>query len=126
MIKFKNIQIGNLKPPVIITELGINHGGSLDKAIFLAERALANGAKIIKHQTHIPEEEMSIDAKKIKPGNANSSIFSVIKRNSLGYDDEKKLMQHINKNGGIFISTPFCKAAVDRLVKFRVPMFKIG
>ena len=66
---------------------------------------------------------MSIE--KIKPGNANT-IYSVIKKNSLGYDDEKKLMQHINKNGGIFISTPFCKAAVDRLNEFKVPMFKIG
>ena len=35
-------------------------------------------------------------------------------------------MQHINKNGGVFISTPFCKAAVDRLNEFKVPMFKIG
>tara|TARA_B110000483_G_scaffold241229_1_gene323713 strand:- start:1206 stop:2234 length:1029 start_codon:yes stop_codon:yes gene_type:complete len=126
MIKLKNIKIGKEFPPVIITELGINHGGSLDKAIFLVDKALKSGAKIIKHQTHIPDEEMAIVAKKIKPGNANSSIYSVIKKNSLGYYDEKKLMQYINKNRGIFISTPFCKAAVDRLNEFKVPMFKIG
>ena len=69
---------------------------------------------------------MALQAKKIKPGNANSSIFNVIKKNSLNFRDEKKLMNYINKKGGIFISTPFCKAAVDRLIKFNVPLFKIG
>ena len=126
MFKLKKIKIGKKYPPIIITELGINHGGSLDKAIFLADKALNSGAKIIKHQTHIPNEEMALQAKKIKPGNANSSIFNVIKKNSLNFRDEKKLMNYINKKGGIFISTPFCKAAVDRLVKFNVPLFKIG
>lgn len=126
MINLKNVKIGKKFPPVIITELGINHNGSLDKAIFLADKALRAGAKIIKHQTHIADEEMAVTAKKIKPGNANSSIFSVIKKNSLNYNDEKKLMEYINQKGGIFISTPFCKSAVDRLKKFRVPLFKIG
>jgi len=126
MIKLKNLNIGKKFPPVIITELGINHGGSLDKAIFLVDKALRAGARIIKHQTHIPDDEMALVAKKIKPGNSNSSIYSVIKKNSLNFNDEKKLMEYINQKGGIFISTPFCKSAVDRLKEFKVPMFKIG
>jgi Sialic acid synthase len=126
MFKLKNIKIGKKYPPIIFTELEFNHEGSLDKAIFLADKALNSGARIIKHQTHIPDEEMALQAKKIKPGNANSSIFNVIKKNSLNFRDEKKLMNYINKKGGIFISTPFCKAAVDRLIKFNVPLFKIG
>ena len=126
MFKLKNIKIGKNFPPIIITELGINHGGSLDKAIFLVDKALNSGARIIKHQTHIPDEEMAVEAKKIKPGNSNSSIFNVIKNNSLNFKDEKKLMNYINKKGGIFISTPFCKAAVDRLSSFNVPLYKIG
>jgi len=69
---------------------------------------------------------MSVEAKKIIPGNANSSIFSIIKRYSLSYKDEKKLMNHIKQKKCIFISTPFCKAAVDRLVEFKIPLFKIG
>ena len=35
-------------------------------------------------------------------------------------------MRHIQKRGRIFISSPFSRAAVDRLVKFKVPAFKIG
>lgn len=56
MIKFKNLNIGKKFPPAMIIELGINHGGSLDKAIFPADKALGSGAKLIKHQTHILED----------------------------------------------------------------------
>ena len=126
MINLGKIKIGKNLPPVVIIDLGINHSGSLDKAIYLSDLAIKNGAKIIKHQTHIANEEMSVEAKKIIPGNANSSIFSIIKRYSLSYKDEKKLMNHIKQKKCIFISTPFCKAAVDRLVEFKIPLFKIG
>ena len=35
-------------------------------------------------------------------------------------------MNYIKQKKCIFISTPFCKAAVDRLVEFKIPLFKIG
>jgi N-acetylneuraminate synthase len=125
-IKLKNIKIGKKNPPIIIVDLGINHSGSIDKAIYLSDLAIKNGAEIIKHQTHIADEEMSIEAKKIIPGNSKKSIYSIIKKFSLSYDDEKKLVNYINKKNKIFISTAFCKAAVDRLVEFKIPIFKIG
>ena len=80
-IKINNITIGDKYPPTIIVELGINHSGNLDKAIHLVDIAKKNGANIIKHQTHIPNEEMSSSAKRIIPGNAKESIFEVIKKN---------------------------------------------
>tara|TARA_Y100000590_G_scaffold368326_1_gene428931 strand:+ start:8598 stop:9641 length:1044 start_codon:yes stop_codon:yes gene_type:complete len=126
VIKFGKIKIGEDYPPNIIVDLGINHSGSIDKAIYLVDLALKNGAKIIKHQTHIPSEEMSVEAKKIIPGNAKVSIYEVIKKSSLSYNHEKKLMNYINQKGGVFISTPFSKQAVDRLVEFNIPVFKIG
>jgi N-acetylneuraminate synthase len=125
-INLKNIQIGKNKPPVIIVDLGINHSGSLDKAIYLSDLAIKNGAQIIKHQTHIVDQEMSIEAKKIVPGNSKKSIYSIIKKFALSFNDEKKLMNYVLNKKKLFISTPFCKAAVDRLVHFKVPLFKIG
>ena len=38
----------------------------------------------------------------------------------------KKLMNHIKSRKKIFISTPFSRAAADRLGKFNIPAFKIG
>jgi len=125
-IKINNITIGDKYPPTIIVELGINHSGNLDKAIHLVDIAKKNGANIIKHQTHIPNEEMSSSAKRIIPGNAKESIFEVIKKNCLSLDKEKKLAEYIRKKNMTFISTPFSFAAVDRLKELKVPAIKIG
>ena len=124
--KLGNRIVGKDYPPLIIAEIGINHNGSLDKAIFLADKAIEAGAEVIKHQTHIPNEEMSIEAKKIIPLNANKSIYELIKKCALNEKDEYKLMKYIHSKKRIFISTPFSKAAADRLVRFKVPAFKIG
>ena len=80
----------------------------------------------IKHQTHVIEDEMSVEAKKIIPGNATENIYSIMQRCALSAADEYKLMQHVKKRGAIFISTPFSRAAANRLQEFGVPAFKVG
>jgi N-acetylneuraminate synthase len=124
--KIENRIIGDNEPPVVIAELGINHNGSLDKAISIAESAIKSGAEIIKHQTHVVKDEMIDAAKKVIPGNSNKSIYEIISKCALNEKEEKKLMQHIRKLKAIFISTPFSRAAADRLQKFNIPAFKIG
>ena len=124
--KIKNIKIGKDYPPVVISEIGINHGGSLHVAISMADAAIKAGAKIIKHQTHIPHEEMSQEARFIKPGNSNKSIYSIIENCSLSEKDEIKLQKYIEQKKCIFISSPFSFAAVRRLSKMNVPAYKIG
>lgn len=118
--------IGDNRPPVVFAEIGINHEGSLATAIAMADAAIDAGAEIIKHQTHIIEDEMSEEAKLVIPGNADVSIFEIMQRCALGEEEERSLMEHVEKRGAIFLSTPFSRAAVDRLVKFDVPAFKIG
>ena len=124
--QIKNIKIGPEYPPQIVAEIGINHNGDINEAIRIAKSAINNGAKLIKHQTHVVEDEMSIEAKKIIPGNSDKNIYEIISSCALSEDDEKKLMQFCNDNGAIFFSTPFSKKAVDRLDKFNVPCIKIG
>ena len=125
-IKIGNRLVGKNRLPLIIVEIGINHGGSLEKAIKIADAAIASGAEVIKHQTHILDDEYSYHAKRAFPGNSDQSIYEVIKKNSLSEENEYKLMRYIKKRAGIFISTPFSRKAVDRLIKFNVPAIKIG
>ena len=115
--KFKigNILIDDERPPVVIAEIGINHNGSIDAAIAIADSAINSGAQIIKHQTHIVEDEMSEEAKDVVPGNANISIYEIIKKCALSEKNEKKLMNYIVQKKRIFLSTPFSRAAADRL-----------
>tara|TARA_B100002003_G_scaffold181134_1_gene169183 strand:- start:66 stop:1115 length:1050 start_codon:yes stop_codon:yes gene_type:complete len=125
-IKIDNIKIGENFEPLIIPEIGINHNGDLNTAFKMVDAAKRAGAKIIKHQTHIPDDEMSEEAKKIKPGNSKKNIYNIIEDCSLSFEKEYKLTQYCKKKKIIFISTPFSFKAVDRLVKFNVPIFKIG
>jgi len=119
-------KIGIKHPPLVIAEIGINHEGNLDLAIQMADAAINSGAEIIKHQTHIIDDEMSDEAKAVVPGNTTVSIYEVMKRCSLNESDEKKLMDYIIQRGAIFISTPFSREAVNRLMKFDIPAYKIG
>ena len=68
---------------------------------------------------------MSEEARKVIPGNAKISIYDIIKKCALNEQDEKKLADYI-KSKKIFISTPFSRAAADRLMRIKVPAFKIG
>jgi N-acetylneuraminate synthase len=123
---FGNRKIGLNEKPLVIAEIGINHGGSLISAIKIAKAAIDSGAEVIKHQTHIPHDEMSSEAKKIIPGHTKQNIYKIISDCALNESDEKKLMDYVLKRGKVFISTPFSRLAVDRLIKFKVPFFKIG
>ena len=77
-IKIANRLIGEDFKPLIIAELGINHGGSLIQAKKLVDAAQKAGAEIIKHQTHVVEDEMTEEAKKIIPQHTKMNIFNII------------------------------------------------
>lgn len=93
-------RIGDDHPPIVIAEIGINHEGSLDLAIAMADAAIGAGAEIIKHQTHIIEDEMSDEAKAIVPGNADVSIYEIMQRCTLSEDAERSLMNYVTQRGG--------------------------
>jgi N-acetylneuraminate synthase len=118
--------VGENYPPLVIAEIGINHEGSLKTAFALVDAAISVGAEVIKHQTHVVEDEMSIAAKKVIPGNANESIYSIMERCALDEENEVELKNYVESKGAIFISTPFSRAAADRLERMEVEAYKIG
>ncbi|CAH6896814.1 N-acetylneuraminate synthase [Vibrio chagasii] len=119
-------KIGLDYAPLVIAEIGINHEGSLDVAYEMVDAAIEGGAEVIKHQTHVVEDEMSGEAKKVIPGNADVSIYEIMERCALNEEDETKLKQYVESKGAIFISTPFSRAAALRLERMNVPAYKIG
>jgi N-acetylneuraminate synthase len=125
-IVIENRCIGYEHDPVVIVEIGINHNGSLAVAKEMVDAAVVAGAEIIKHQTHIVSDEMSSLARKTIPGNAKQSIYEIMEMCALSEEDEWELMEYTKSKGAIFISTPFSRAAADRLNRFNVPAYKIG
>lgn len=126
VINIAGRKIGYNYDPLVIAEIGINHGGSLDVAFEMVDAAVNSGVEIIKHQTHIVDDEMSTQAKSVIPNNAQESIYEIIDRCALSEDEEKKLKNYVESKGVIFISTPFSRAAANRLQEMDVPAFKIG
>jgi sialic acid synthase SpsE len=118
--------IGSSYPPLVIAEIGINHEGSLATAREMAAAAARAGVEVIKHQTHVVDDEMSAAAKRVIPGNADVSIYDIMARCALSESDEIALQKFVESNGMIFISTPFSRAAADRLQRMNVPAFKVG
>jgi len=125
-ILIQNRNVGLDYPPLVIAEIGINHEGSLETAFQMVDAAWKSGAEVIKHQTHVIQDEMSKDALNVIPGNSNISIYEIMNKCALNEEDEIKLKEYVESKGMIFISTPFSRAAADRLERMNVSAFKIG
>jgi N-acetylneuraminate synthase len=119
-------KIGLDYEPLIIAELGINHGGSLEEAKKIVDAASEARVEVIKHQTHIVEDEMTKEAKRIIPSHTKESIFEIMQSCALNEKDENELKEYVEQKKMIFISTPFSRAAAVRLNKMNVPAYKIG
>ena len=124
--KLGNRMVGYHHSPLVIAEIGINHNGSLESAISLADDAIDAGIEVIKHQTHVVEDEMTSEAKSVIPGNSDKSIYQIMEECALNEEDEFSLKEHVESRGKIFISTPFSRAAADRLERMGVCGYKIG
>lgn len=119
-------KVGPAYPPLVVAEIGINHEGSLAVAKEMVDAAARAGVEVVKHQTHIVEDEMSGAAKKVVPGNATVSIYEIMQRCALSEADEIALQTYVESKGMIFISTPFSRAASERLRMMDIPAYKIG
>jgi sialic acid synthase SpsE len=125
-MKIAHRVISEASPPLVIAEIGINHGGSLEVAKQMVRAAHSAGCEMVKHQTHFVEDEMTDEAKQIFPPNADVSIWEVMQRCALPPEHEIELMKYTQSLGMIYISTPFSRKAADFLNEIGVPGFKIG
>ena len=94
-IKICNRSIGPNHPPLVIAEIGINHGGCLEAAFEMVDAAKSAGVEVLKHQTHVVDDEMSGAAKKVIPGNTDESIYEVMARCALSEAEEIRLKEYV-------------------------------
>jgi len=119
-------KIGPDHAPLVIAEIGINHEGDYAKAERMVRDASSVGCECVKFQCHVVEDEMSPQAKKVIPGNADESIYEIMERCQLSEADERRLKDLVESLGMIYLSTPFSRAAADRLESMGVCGYKIG
>ena len=116
--------IGDHHPPLVIAEVGINHEGDVAKARRMVDDARAAGAECVKFQSHVIDDEMIPND--VVPGNASESIWDIMSRCALGEDEEQCLKEYVESKGMIYLSTPFSRAAANRLERMGVPAYKVG
>jgi N-acetylneuraminate synthase len=116
--------VGPDHPPLVIAEIGINHEGDYAKAVRMVDDAAAAGCECAKFQCHVIEDEMIPN--EVVPGNATESIWNIMARCALDEAEERALKRHVEAKGMIYLSTPFSRAAADRLEALGVLAYKIG
>jgi N-acetylneuraminate synthase len=80
----------------------------------------------VKFQCHVIEDEYVPAAGKVVPANAKESILEIMQRCAFDESQERELKKHAERQGVIYLSTPFSRAAADRLERMGVIAYKIG
>ena len=111
---------------LVIAEIGINHDGDMFKARRMLRDVAASGCKVAKFQCHVVEDEYVPCAREIVPSNANENIYDMMQRCSFTEAQERSLKHYAEELGLEYLSTPFSRAAVDRLERIGVNAYKIG
>jgi N,N'-diacetyllegionaminate synthase len=113
----------------IIAEAGVNHNGSLDRAIEMIDVAAAAGVDAVKFQTFIAENLVTRDAVKAnyqqKVTDAAESQFEMLKKLELSIQDFEVLKKRCEQRGVDFLSTPFDLVTIDMLVNLGVAKWKL-
>lgn len=117
-------KIGDDHAPFVIAEIGINHEGDYNKAIRMVDDAYKAGCECTKFQCHVVDDEMIPND--VVPGNTDETIWDIMVRCALTIDEEVKLKKYVESKGMIYMSSPFSRAAANRLAELGVPAFKIG
>lgn len=114
----------------VIAEAGVNHNGSLDRALDLVNVASEAGADAVKFQTFQPEEVMSATAPKAEyqaeTTDAGESQLEMARWFHLDREDHWKIVDRC-KGAIQFLSTPFDVQSAGFLVDaFDIPRIKIA
>lgn len=112
-------------PPFIVAEIGINHGGSIDRAIALVEAAARAGVNAIKLQTIVARDLVSSSG----PAPAHlhvGSLTEFFQRFELDERAHKTIFEKARALKLKVMSTPFSERSVEMLVRLGVDAFKIA
>lgn len=117
--------IASSEPVFVVAEIGLNHGGSPERALALVEAAAAAGASAIKLQT--------LDAAALVAPGAPApshltagSMREFFARFELDEDAHRRIIARAREHGLAVLATPLYEAAVDLLDRLGVDGFKIA
>ncbi len=102
----------------IIAEAGVNHNGSLDRALELVDKARWAGADAVKFQVfraHLLSTAKAPKADYQKTGEPSESQREMLKRLELKDEAFREIAEHARKQGLDFLATPFDDESLEFL-----------
>lgn len=131
-IEIQGRVVGGGERPFIIAELSGNHGGSLDMALKLVDKAADAGVDAVKLQTYTADTmTIDVDLPEFRIDDANSpwdgnTLYSLYERAHTPWEWHAPIFAHARDRGLIAFSTPFDRSAIDFLEDLAVPCYKIS
>lgn len=121
---------GMIHPTYIIAEIGVNHNGSLERALESIDQAKLCGANAVKFQTFKTENLVTKVAEKaayqIENTGTIESQFDMLKGLELSFNDFITLKRYCLKNEIDFLSTPFDEESAEFLHSIQIDAYKVG
>ena len=130
-ITINNRKIGAGHPVYIVAEISANHNQDKQQAIKLIEAAKEAGADAVKAQTYTPDT-ITIDCDneyfRIRKGTLweGKTLYELYKEAYMPWEWQNDLKARAKELELDFFSTPFDMTAVEFLLGFDVPAFKIA
>ena len=114
---------------LIIAEAGVNHNGSIERALQLVDSAKEAGADIVKFQTFQSKKLVTREAPKadyqLGVTDAAESQLQMLQKLELSESDHHALIRHCEKRQIEFLSTAFDLGSVELLSKLKLQRFKV-
>lgn len=112
-------------PPFVIAEIGLNHGGSIARALALVDAAASAGAHAIKLQTIFADELVAPGCP--APSHVDAaSLVDFFRQFELDESAHRAVAERASLRGLKIMATPFSESAVDMLERVGVDAYKIA
>jgi N,N'-diacetyllegionaminate synthase len=124
-LEIGGLRVGDRQPLFVIAELGLNHNGSLERALAMVDAAAAAGASAVKLQTFRADEVVASHC----PAPAHVSTGSLrefFRQFELDRAAHVEVAKRAKLHGLAFVATPFSTTATDMLVEIGVDALKIA
>ncbi len=124
-IRIAGREVGAGRPLFAIAEIGLNHSGSLERALAMVDAAAAAGAAAVKLQTL--EATALVAPSCPAPAHVEAtSLTEFFQAFELDEAAHRAVAARARQHGMAFISTPFSLHSVDLLERVGVDAFKVA
>lgn len=127
-VQIADFSINDTSPTFVIAEIGINHNGSLERALALIDAAAETGADCAKFQMR-DLESLYINAGEADDARENLGsqyTLDLLTRFELTPEDMYTAFDHCKARGLIPLCTPWDLKSLERLEAYGMPGYKVA